>query len=123
MLGDTLGHHHRRQYRARFNDGRRRGTAPSAGGLVIPTQYLFLEFGPKHEANTLEEAGEDDQAIHPSPADDSVVDRAVLQAQSPVELDAKGGVDVAAIAAAAAADIKERGASAADTGPVERWQS
>jgi len=70
----------------------------------------------------LEEAGEDDQAIHPSPADDSVVDRAVLQAQSPVELDAKGGVDVAAIAAAAA-DIKERGASAADTGPVERWQS
>lgn len=68
----------------------------------------------------MEEAGEDDQAIHPSPANDSVVDRAVLQAQSPVELDADGGVGVAAVAAADA--IKKRGAPAADTGPVDRWQ-
>ena len=113
-----MGHHHRK-HRARFNDGEGRDTAPSARGLVIPTQYHFLKFGPKHETYTLEEAGEDDQAIHPSPTNDRIVDRAVLQAQSPVELDAEGGISVAAVAADT---IKEHGAPAADTSPVKRWQ-
>jgi len=116
----TLGMQHW-QDRARLNDGESRHTSPSARGLVVRTQDFFLEFGPKHETNTLEEAGEDNQAVHPSPANDGVIDRAILQAESSVELDAERGVSTTA--GAGAADAGEgRGGTAADVGAVERGQ-
>lgn len=87
----------------------------------MPAQNVFLEFGPKHETNTLEEAGEDNEAIHPSAANNGVVDRAILLAEPPVELHAEGGVG------AAAGRVKECGGTAADVGPVEggqrRWRA
>jgi len=82
----------------------------------MPAQNFFLKFGPKHEADTLEEAGEDNEAIHPSAANDSVVNTAILQAKTSVELHTEGGVG------AAAARAEECGGAAADVGPVEGGQ-
>lgn len=82
----------------------------------MTAQNFFLKIGPKHKTDTLKEAGEDNEAIHPSPTNDGVVDRAILQAEPPVKLDAEGSVG------AAAARVKECGATAADVRPVERWQ-
>ena len=111
------------QHRARLHDGgSRRHTPPSAGGLVVRAQDFFLKFGPKHETNTLEEAGEDNQAVHPAPANDIVVDRAILQAESTVELNADIGGSITAGAAAADAGEGRDGTAAADVGAVERGQ-
>jgi len=82
----------------------------------MPAQNFSLKFGPKHEADTLEEAGEDNEAIHPSAANNSVVNTAILQAEPSVELHAEGCIG------AAAARVKECGGAAADAGPVEGGQ-
>ena len=86
------------------------------------TQNFFLKFCPKHETNALEEAGEHNQAVHPSPPNDGVIDRAILQAEPSVELDAERGVGITAGAVAADAGEGRGGTAAADVGAVEIGQ-